>query len=162
MRASVKVLLIGVVLAAVAGPATAQWTHDTRAPVAIYFRDEGGYRPESCVMDAAGNVEITQDRTQLRAQAMVVHMSGRPGSCEKVVRAEADREVFYVTPNERVRADHADYDFAKDTVTFTGGVVVVRGQDVAATERLVINVKTNATRMSGGVKAVIYQEQAGQ
>lgn len=162
MRGRLKALLIGVVLAAVAGPATAQWTHDTRAPVLVDFRGETVSSAQTCRSDASGDLEITQDQMRLRAKTMVVHQAGRPGSCGEVIRAEADRDVLYVTPNERVRADHADYDFVNDTLTFTGGVVVVRGQDVAATERLVINVKTNATRMSGGVKAVIYQERAGQ
>ena len=47
-------------------------------------------------------------------------------------------------------------------MTFTGGVIVVRGQDVAATDKLVINLRTNDFAMTGATRSIIYPERTAQ
>jgi len=122
-----------------------------------------------------GAVEVLQDKARMRAATMTVYnrrktpgkAAGTPGGnadCGDVDRVEADGNVFYVTPEQTVRGDHAVYDYATDTVVVTGDVVAVRGQDVARGDRMTIKTKTNDVKMESNatgrgkprVRAVLY------
>ena len=146
-----------------AAPALAQTALEPNGPVDLGYEGDGVFNPNTCSWEAVGNVRVTQNRIRLIAQRMVVRSPRRGGECGSgIVHVQADGDVYYVTPTESIRADHAVYDLPNDTVTFTGGVIVVRGKNVSTAGRVVINVKTNATTMSGGTRAILYPESSGQ
>lgn len=138
------------------------WTFNPNAPLDVSAPEQAAFDQQTCRGELRGNVEINQDRVRLRARTMTTQATKRGSSCDGITRVEADGEVFYVTPSERVRADHAVYDLRADTVTFTGGVIVVRGENVTSSDRLVINLRTNDFTLGGGVRAVLYPERSGQ
>lgn len=161
MKALLSALLAATTLAT-AAPALAQWVANPNAPVSVGAEEQGAFDTQTCTSQWKGNVEVTQDRIRLRAQSLTTHHAKRGGSCGDIQKLDADRDVYYVTPNESVRADRAVYNLADDTVTFTGGVIVVRGQNVATSQRLVINLKNNDASLNGRVRGVFYPDRSGQ
>jgi lipopolysaccharide export system protein LptA len=162
----------------VASPAAAQTAsgsaNNSSAPVDI-SADEQEVITSQCKTIFRGAVEVLQDKARMRAAVMTVYnrrktpgrASTAPGGnndCGDVDRVEADGNVFYVTPEQTVRGDHAVYDYATDTVVVTGDVVAVQGQDVARGDRMTIKTKTNDVKMESNatgrgktrVRAVLY------
>jgi lipopolysaccharide export system protein LptA len=110
-----------------------------------------------------GNVEAVQDGNRLVADTMNVYFQGssapaaaKPktvtpaaggtasigqswGSAKQVV---ADGHVFFVSTTQTARGTHAIYDVEPDTVTMTGDVVMVQGDNVIKGDKVVIQVKT--------------------
>lgn len=165
----------------VASPAAAQTApgsaNNSSAPVDI-SADEQEVITSQCKTIFRGAVEVLQDKARMRAAVMTVYnrrkapgkASSAPGGnndCGDVDRVEADGNVFYVTPEQTVRGDHAVYDYATDTVVVTGDVVAVQGQDVARGDRMTIKTKTNDVKMESNatgrgktrVRAVLYPDQ---
>lgn len=158
-------VLIAAGLAAAASPAFAQQrSFDPNAPLDIATQEQLAFDAQACTAKLTGDFQITQDRMRLLGRSLTARSPKRGGECRNtdINRVEVDQNVFYVTPTERVRADHAVYDLQTDTVTFTGGVIVVRGENVSASERLVINLRTNDFTLSGGVRAVLYPDRTAQ
>jgi len=82
---------------------------------------------------------------------------------------EADGQVYYVTPNEVVKGDHAIYTADDKTIIVTGDVVVAQGKNVSAGTKLVINTDTGVATMAsnvtgrgkaGRVRTVVYPNQS--
>jgi lipopolysaccharide export system protein LptA len=77
-----------------------------------------------------------------------------------------------VTQNETARSERMVYDAEPDTITLTGGVVVVQGKNVLRGDKMVIDRKTGRTSAVSDatgrnnpnrVRAVIYNDnQDGQ
>ena len=146
---------------------------NSSAPVDI-SADEQEVINSQCKTIFRGAVEVLQDKARMRASTMTVYNRRKtPGKttsptgnndCGDVDRVEADGNVFYVTPEQTVRGDHAVYDYATDTVVVTGDVVAVQGQDVARGDRMTIKTKTNDVKMESNatgrgktrVRAVLY------
>lgn len=61
--------------------------------------------------------------------------------------AVADGHVFYVTQTQTARGEHAVYEAEPDTITMTGHVVVVQGQNVLKGDKMVIQVKSGHTQV---------------
>lgn len=177
--AAIAFSLMGASLAA--GSAAAQTApgsaNNSSAPVDI-SADEQEVITSQCKTIFRGAVEVLQDKARMRAAVMTVYnrrktpgkTSSAPGGnndCGDVDRVEADGNVFYVTPEQTVRGDHAVYDYATDTVVVTGDVVAVQGQDVARGDRMTIKTKTNDVKMESNatgrgktrVRAVLYPDQ---
>lgn len=155
-------LLISAGLVAAATPALAQQrAFDPNAPLDIFTEEQLAFDAQTCTAKLTGNFQITQDQMRLLGESLTARSPKRSGACRDsdINRVEVDRNVFYVTPTERVRADHAVYDLQTDTVTFTGGVIVVRGENVSSSQRLVINLRTNDFTLSGGVRAILYPDR---
>ncbi len=165
---------MAVLLAAVAPPAVAQLTNSD-APVDI-TADELEVVNTDCTATWRGNAEALQDTSRLRAQVLrLINQRGaaKPGSgasssCGEMERMEAEGQVFYVTPQQRVRADNAVYVAATEMLTMTGDVVAVQGQNVIRGARMVINTRTGQGQMVGAatgrnaqgrVRGVIYPNQ---
>jgi lipopolysaccharide export system protein LptA len=160
-----------------ASAAHAQATHDSRAPVDI-SSDESEVVTSQCRTIWIGNVEMLQDTSRLRAAKLTTYQkrkgpaqAGATNGCGEVDRMEAEGEVFFVTPTQTVRGDHAVYDYDSDTIVITGDVVAVQGRDVARGERMTIKVATNDVRMEAGakgrgkparVRAVLYPKDDNQ
>lgn len=146
-------------------------THDSSAPVDM-AGDESEVITSQCKTIWRGNVEVLQDTSRLRANIVTVYTKRKPtpaggtgNGCGDVDRMEADGNVFFVTPEQTVRGDHAVYDYDADTIVVTGDVVAVQGKDVARGARMTIKVATNDVRMEapaktrgqpGRVRAVLY------
>jgi lipopolysaccharide export system protein LptA len=165
-----------VVLGGSAMAQTAAGGNNSSAPVDI-SADEQEVINSQCKTIFRGAVEVLQDKARMRASTMTVYnrrkTAGKTTSptgnndCGDVDRVEADGNVFYVTPEQTVRGDHAVYDYATDTVVVTGDVVAVQGQDVARGDRMTIKTKTNDVKMESNatgrgktrVRAVLYPDQ---
>ena len=158
-----------IALSLLSGPALAQQAsggggNDSSAPVDI-AADQSEVINSQCKTIFRGNVEVLQDKARMRASMMTVYNrrkapggggSKPPGpggnnDCGDVDRVEAEGNVFYVTPEQTVRGDHAVYDYASDTIVVTGDVVAVQGQDVARGDRIIFRggVKTRIDRKTG-------------
>ena len=77
----------------------------------------------------------------------------------------ADGNVFYVTPDQNARGDHAVYSQSRDEVVITGNVIVVQGNDVARGDKLTLSISTRDAKMEsdatgpgklGRVRGVFY------
>lgn len=131
-----------------------------------------------------GNVEALQNMNRLRTPVLNVFFQGKaagapapaagagPGaSWGQIERMEADGPVYYVTPQQNARGDHATYEAATNTITMTGNVVLVQDKNVVQGEKLVIDTKTNHSTLvstpqaRGGpqrVRGVFYPNQNNQ
>lgn len=165
-------LLVGFGGAAMAQTAAAGGNNSS-APVDI-SADEQEVINSQCKTIFRGAVEVLQDKARMRAATMTVYNRRKtPGKtssptgnndCGDVDRVEADGNVFYVTPEQTVRGDHAVYTYDNDTIVVTGDVVAVQGQDVARGDRMTIKTKTNDVKMESNatgrgktrVRAVLY------
>ncbi|QYJ02306.1 hypothetical protein KUV46_07930 [Thalassovita mediterranea] len=103
------------------------------------------------------NVDIMQGNARLRADKVTIYYGGTGatqttgmsgfGDIESMV---AEGEVFYVTPDLKATGDVGTYDAQTDTITLTGEVVLVRGEDVATGRRLVMRLEEGRTTLDGG------------
>jgi Uncharacterized protein conserved in bacteria len=164
------------VLMLAAGPAAAQIAQSSDAPVDI-TADSLEVVNNQCMSIWSGSAEALQDRTRLRADVLKTYSKkgpaksgGQSTSCGALERMEAVGNVYYVTPQQKVRGDHATYDVTSEKIVITGDVVAVSGQNVIRGSRLVVNVQTGDAQMEAGSKAgktrpraVIYpKEESGQ
>jgi lipopolysaccharide export system protein LptA len=159
------------------GPATAQLAQG-KGPIDVFGN-------ELEVIDAQhlaiwrGDVDAVQGGNRLRADVLNIFYTGKPGSAAasdaapaksgpstwgKVDHMVADGHVYFVSPQQNARGDHAVYELGPDTITLTGDVIVVQGQSVIRGQKLVIDVRTgHATmasagdaRSSGRVRGIFY------
>jgi lipopolysaccharide transport protein LptA len=174
-RRSTIITLSCLVLGVGISPAAAQLSA-AKGPLDIRS-DEGSARMSNCSLEYRGNVEALQGDGRLRADEMIRFSAVIPpapgkhnGGCGDVVRMEAHGHVFYVTPTRRVRGDDAVYKSDDATLTILGDVVLVQGQDVQRSGRVVVNTRTNeasfqsrpAAGEDGRVRAVIYPPSTRQ
>lgn len=124
-----------------------------------------------------GNVDASQGANRLLADQLNIYFSGQASgpqaagggglgkSWGDVQRMVADGKVFFMSPTQTARGQHAVYEVVPDTITITGDVAVVQGENVVRGDTLVIHVKTgNASFVSNDkgrnkperVRAVIY------
>lgn len=103
------------------------------------------------------NVDITQGDARLRADNVTLAYGGeRDAAGSNTVGAFGDIEtmtargnVFYVTPDLKATGDLGVYDARNETITLTDNVVLVRGDDVAKGERLVMDLAAGITTLDG-------------
>lgn len=113
-----------------------------------------------------GRVEIIQNDSRLRADHIkVTHLSTTQSGGDgwgDVVTIEATGNVYYVTPNEKMKGDTAVYTKSADTMVITGNVTLQQGQNVMTGDRLTTTVSTGTSTFdspqSGRVRAVIYPD----
>ena len=130
-----------------------------------------------------GDVDALQGRNRLRADVVNIYFNGKPTSggsgsgaspgrnWGKVDHMVAEGHVYFVSPTQNARGDHAVYELGPDTITLTGDVIVEQGQSVIHGARLVIDVRTGHASMastgqtrsaSGRVRGIFYpNEQNG-
>lgn len=169
-------LALAAAAALLATPAAAQLARNSDAPVDL-TADELEVLNAQCLSIWRGSAEALQDQSRLRADVLKTFFqvtgstrtaSASSANCGALSRIEAEGNVFYVTPEQRVRGRNAVYDAANETITVTGDVVAAQGQNVLRGERLVINVRTGQAQMQtdvkgrgkpGRVRGVFYPEQ---
>jgi len=149
------------VLAALLGgglPAMAQGLDPNSGEPFDITADELEVQNKACISIWRGKAEALQGQARLRADTIRAIFQTKPGSggasgagaCGDMLRLEAEGSVYYVTSKEqRVRGDNGVYDAQKETVTLTGDVVAVQGQNVLRGSRMVFNSQTGEGRMVG-------------
>ncbi|MEO8812100.1 MAG: LptA/OstA family protein [Caulobacteraceae bacterium] len=162
-------------LAALAAVALAQGARaqpDTRssAPIDI-TADQAEVTNSKCLAVWRGSAEALQGQTRLRADTISVYSqpkaaaAGGQPTCGATDRIVADGHVYYVTPQQNARGDHAVYAQGADEIVITGNVIVVQGNDVARGDKLTIKVSTREARLdsratgagkAGRVRGVFY------
>ncbi|NBW11115.1 MAG: LPS ABC transporter substrate-binding protein LptA [Caulobacteraceae bacterium] len=121
------------------------------APIA-YGADQIARTPTGLSM--RGRAELTQGGNRMRADAVTASTTDN-----QLNRIEATGNVYYVTPNETIRADHAVYTASNDTIILTGDVILTQGKSVMTGSRLTYNVRTETAEMGGGrVQGVFYPQ----
>lgn len=143
--------------------AWAQLQPSSKSPVHV-TGDETEAAQSQCLNIWRGAVEAVQDQSRLRSAVLKVYFkkgpptkpgpNGQPGQqqCGDLDRMEADGDVYYVTPERRVRGDHAVYTADNDQIVMTGGVVAVQDQNVVKGDRMVIHVKDGSGTMDAAAK----------
>ncbi|MEM1390459.1 MAG: LptA/OstA family protein [Pseudomonadota bacterium] len=99
------------------------------------------------------NVDITQGDARLRADVVTLAFGPGQGTTASGVGSgfgdirtmTARGNVFYVTPDLKARGDFGTYDAQTDTITLTGNVTLVRGEDVGTGERLTLQLSEGRT-----------------
>lgn len=186
-KISRSTLLAGLAVTLVAaGPASAQLAQNSDAPVDI-SADQLEVVNTQCLATYRGAAEAMQDTARLRAEVLKIFYKTRQaptgpqtsaaqaagatgamgGKCDSQLdRMEAIGSVYYVTPQQRVRGDSAVYEAGSDTLTLTGDVIAIQGQNVLRGSKLVIRISTGDAQMQSGgkgkggrVRTVIYPNQ---
>lgn len=153
------------------GGPMAGFSTQSQGPVDI-AADKLTYDSANCESIATGSVEMLQGTSRLRAEAAHAFSKHKPATgpdqpaCGPVERIEVDGGVFYVTPDETARGDHAVYDADQNLIVMTGNVVLVQAkQNVVRGNRLTIHTLTHLAEMvstaqgrgtPGRVRAVLY------
>ena len=104
------------------------------------------------------NVDITQGEARLRADIVTIEYgatgntttAGLGSNFGDIRSMTARGNVFYVTPDLKANGDLGVYVASTDTITLTGDIVLVRGEDVAKGERLVMELAAGKTTLDGG------------
>jgi lipopolysaccharide export system protein LptA len=151
---------IAAVMAA-ASPAAAQLARgpsNSNAPIDL-TADELEVTNAQCLAVWRGSAEALQADSRLRADVLKIYnrlgppkAGGAGPSCGAVDKIEALGNVYYVTPQQRVRGDNATYDKNNDLMVVTGDVVAVQGKNVLRGARMEIHVKSGEAQMQSGVK----------
>ena len=155
-RVHARPLVAGLVAAAAFGlPALAQLSAQG-GPIRVNADSSSVLERERRVL-VVGNVDIVQGDARLRADTVTLFYSGTSGGGQSgigggfgdIERMTAEGEVFYVTPELKARGDAGTYDAVADTITLTGEVVLLRGEDVARGCELVLQVSEGRSNLKG-------------
>jgi lipopolysaccharide export system protein LptA len=162
--ASLMMLSTIAVIAALSGrmDARAQIAPGGKGPVDV-TADQLAVQQQQCLAVWSGSAEALQATSRLRADVLKIYNKveagkpapGTPGSgqkCGALDRMEADGSVYYVTPDQVVKGDHAVYTAADTTIVMTGAeVIAAQGKNVITGTRLVINTDTGQANMQTDV-----------
>ena len=147
--------------------ARAQIETKSNGPIDI-TSDEQTVQTAKCLSVWSGAVEVLQGDSRLRADTVTAYETPKgvdangQQACGAVQKIVADGHVYYVTPDQHARGDHAVYTAADDQIVLTGDVIVVRGDDVARGDRLIIKVSTKQfTLQSDTVGASAHKRVRG-
>ena len=177
LRTTTKGLWIAVISGMAGTCATsvlAQAESQSKAPIDI-TANELEVVQSKCLAVWRGNAEALQGDSRLRADLLNVYAKTKSETadgkreCGGTDHIEAQGRVFYVTPKQTARADHAVYSQAKDQIVMTGNVVVAQGNNVARGDRLTIKVSSKEAKLesdeaggAGRVRGVFYPDKSGQ
>jgi lipopolysaccharide export system protein LptA len=184
MRQARAALLALALAAGGASLARAQISPNNNGPIDI-TSDAGDFSNSTCESTWRGSAEALQGQSRLRADVIKAFLkpkskgdkaaSANSGTAESQIscgptdRLEADGNVFYVTPDQIARGDHAVYTADDDMIVMTGDVIVLQGKNVVRGDRLTIHVKSRQAIMDsdargrgtpGRVRGVFYPNQA--
>jgi lipopolysaccharide export system protein LptA len=146
-------------------PAAAQAPRNTKAPWDV-TADQLETHSSNCVAIYNGSAEALQDNSRLRADTLIAHLEvtkGKPAaatggggngsSCGDMTTLEAKGNVYYASADgRRVHGDNGLYDAATTTITITGDVTAVDGQNVMRGAKMVYNTQTGEGHVEGGAK----------
>ena len=158
MKSLVTTTVLAIGLLAGAAAHAQQLGPGAKGPVDI-AADELEVQNKLCVSTWRGKAEALQGEARLRADTIKAVFEPKAGAsgatgtggCGDLIRMEAHGQVYYVTSkDQRVRGDDAIYEAGPNTVTMTGDVVAVQGQNVLRGTRMVFNTQSGEGRMVGG------------
>jgi lipopolysaccharide export system protein LptA len=153
----VLALAAGAAMAPAKGARAQQLGPHSDGPIDI-TADELEVQNKACISIWKGKAEALQGTARVRADVMKAFFESKPGksgatgqgACGDLIRIEADGSVYYVTDkDQRARGDHGIYEAGSDTVTLTGDVVAVQGQNVLRGTRMVFNTQTGEGHLTG-------------
>ena len=159
------VCVAAIAAAALAQPTAAQAPSNSKSPWDV-VADTLDTSNSTCEAIYRGNAEALQDTTRLRADVLKLYAKPAPpkrapvkpgadpasGGCGELERIEADGNVFYVSPQQKARSNHAVYVAGSTTITMTGDVVAVQGKNVLRGERMVFNTDSGEGHVEGTAK----------
>lgn len=131
-------------------------TLDSDQPIDI-SADNLEVRQDKNLAIFTGNVIAVQGGIKLRAEQLRVWY--RPSSAKAnsggkgestIIRIDAINKVFVSTETETAQGDLGIYDVADQLLTLTGTVILTRGESVLRGKKLVMNMATGQSRISGG------------
>jgi len=146
-------------------PAAAQ-SKNSKAPFDV-SADQLETHSADCVAIYTGSAEALQETSRLRADTMIAHLEvnkGKPAKgaastttaaagCGAMTTLEAKGNVYYLSGDgRRVHGDNGFYDAASTTITITGDVTAVDGQNVMRGTKMVYNTQTGEGHVEGGGK----------
>ena len=154
-------LAIGAAAIVLAGPAFAQLSGEG-GPIRVKAdRSEVLDREKKVVL--VDNVDIAQGNARLRANIVTLAYSGEGNTQSGALGSTfgdiqsmtAQGDVFYVTPDMKANGDLGVYEATTETITLTGNVILIRGDDVAKGEKLTMDLANGLTSLDGAVNMVI-------
>jgi lipopolysaccharide export system protein LptA len=142
MRFALPLLLL-------AGPALAQGSHNSRAPI-DFGADQIELQDRANRAILAGNVSVRQAEMTLNAARMTVAYTGEVvGGNPQVSRLDASGGVTVRRPDQTARASYAIYDLNRRTITMLGAVTLTQGGNSVNGGRLTINLDTGRATIDG-------------
>ena len=153
-----------------ARPASAQLSQNG-GPVS-YSADNLQYFDTEHRLVLTGDVDVVQNDARLRANTITLFFSASTATPTNssglgsgdIQRMVADGEVYYVRPAQSARGDHAIYEIASDSVTFTGNVVVASTENVIRGNSLVLKISDRQTvirpTVGGRVRGVFVPQNS--
>ncbi len=130
---------------------------DTDQPIDINA-DSLEIQQEQNLAIFTGNVIAVQGNIKLRAEQLRVWY--RPASSKAggdaanagstIIRIDAIDQVFVSSATETAQGDLGIYEVAEKRLTLTGAVVLTRGQNVLRGKKLVMDMATGRSQISGG------------
>lgn len=156
MKSNVAPMALAALLAAAGAARAQQLGPNADGPIDI-TADELEVQNKACISIWRGRAEALQGDARVRADVLKAVFETKGGSgaastgaCGDLIRIEAQGSVYYVTTkDQRVHGDNAVYDAGSETVTVTGDVVALQGQNVLRGSRMVFNTQTGEGRMVG-------------
>jgi lipopolysaccharide export system protein LptA len=157
-------------------PALASVDTNSKAPIDI-TANEAEVIQSKCLAIWRGAAEALQGQARLRADVISIYSTPKgvnangQSSCGATDRIVAEGHVYYVTPQDNARGDHAVYTQAADQIVITGDVILVQGKNVARGDKLTYKVSTREAKLEsnvmgtakpGRVRAVYYPDTNGQ
>lgn len=127
--------------------------HDSSLPIEI-TADSLEVHQDRRVAVFTGRVQAVQGEMRLQADEVVVHYregtEGERAEAGLISRIDAEGRVFFSSSAETAEGKHGVYDVDQSTITLTGSVVLVRGDNVIRGEHLVLNLATGQSRIEAG------------
>ena len=105
-----------------------------------------------------GNVVAEQGHIKLQADQLKVwyRQSSKKASTDDImtggtiIRIDAIDKVFISSATETAKGDLGIYEISKQRLTLTGTVILTRGENVLRGKKLVMNMATGQSQLSGG------------
>ena len=157
-----RLALMGSVLALTGGAAAAQDAlgFASDQPISLDRADRCEASRDQSEIVCTGSVVVTQGPAILTSDRVAIDFF--PGT-QAFRRITADGAVRYANAQDAISGTRAVYDAEAASVTVTGGVVVVQGEQVMTGERLIYNTATGALSFAapeGGAVRGLFRPQA--
>ena len=130
-------------------PAQAQFSKDADAPIDITAKKFESF-PDKDYGIWTGDVQVIQGEVLLTAPSLVIYGI----AAGEANRIEATGGMRYTNGLEAITGDAATYDAASETITVTGSVVVVQGDQVMTGGALVYNTKTGEMQFASNASSL--------
>lgn len=95
-----------------------------------------------------GDVQAVQGNSVLTAPKLVIYGV----EAGKLTRIIAEGGMRYTNGSEAISGDRGVYNAADETITVTGNVVVVQGEQILAGAKLIYNTRTGSIRFTSAAK----------